>query len=346
MEKLLNKKFILVFLSILLVVGGLILIYRLKDDNVDNNDSNVIKYQKDGNNEAETLLNNSSYKDTDNDGLKDWEEVLWKTNSDNSDTDEDGVIDGDEIKQNRNPLVAGPNDSFDLKSPSSKTSIEKESNNLIQEEMSRSFYEYIKLKEEEGGGKLNESAQEELASRFMDIFTEEVVNKYKESDIKISNDDTKEAIKNYGNELGSTVDKYRIQENEIEIFQRIIQEMKDENMPNDQRANTLSKLGSIADLYSSAAKDMLKISVPVSFKKEHLDFMNNFENLAVSLKDMQMAYDDPIVTLRGLYNYYIEAKNVYNTAISLESKFDSKGIVFNENEPGSIFTNININKQQ
>lgn len=327
------------------MVGGLILIYRLKGDNVDNSNDNAIKYQKDGSNEAETLLNNSSYKDTDNDGLKDWEEILWKTNPDNPDTDGDGTTDGDEIKQNRNPLVAGPDDSFDLKSLSSKTPTEKENNNLVQEEMSRSFSEYIKLKEEEGGGKLNESAQEELASRFMDIFTEEVVNKYKESDIKISNDDTKEAIKNYGNELGSTVDKYKIQENEIEIFQRIIQEMKDENTPNDQRASTLSKLGSIADLYGSAAKDMLKISVPISFKKEHLDLMNNFENLAVSLKDMQMAYDDPIVTLRGLYNHYIEVNNVYNIILSLKSKFDSKGIVFNENEPGSTFTNININKQ-
>ncbi|MEK7575908.1 MAG: hypothetical protein AAB491_02370, partial [Patescibacteria group bacterium] len=306
MEKLLNKKFILVFLSILLVVGGLILIYRLKGDNVDNSNDNAIKYQKEGSNETEILLKNSSYKDTDNDGLKDWEEVLWKTNPDNPDTDGDGVIDGDEIKQNRNPTVAGPNDSLDLKLPSGKISAGKENNNLIQEEMSRSFYEYIKLKEEAGGGKLSESTQEELTNNFLDIFEEEIIDKYKESDVKISNDDTKEAIKKYGNELGSTVDKYRIQENEIEIFQRIIQEMKEENTPNDQRANTLSKLGSIADLYSSAAKDMLKISIPASFKKEHLDLMNNFENLAVSLKDMQMAYDDPIVTLRGLYNYYIE----------------------------------------
>jgi hypothetical protein len=343
--KLLNKKFILVFLSILLVVGGLILIYRSKDDNVNNSDSNNIKYQKEGSNEAEVLLKNSSYKDTDTDGLKDWEEVLWKTDLNNPDTDKDGTADGDEIKQNRNPTVAGPNDSLDLKLSSGKISAEKESNNLIQEEMSQSFYEYIKLKEQEGEAKLSESAQEELASRFMDIFEEEIIDKYKESDIKISNDDTKEAIKKYGNELGSTVDKYKIQENEIEIFKRIIQEMKEENTPNDQRASTLSKLGSIADLYSSAAKDMLKISVPVSFKKEHLNLMNNFENLAVSLKDMQMAYDDPIVTLRGLYNYYIEAKNVYNTVLSLKSKFDSKGIIFGENEPGSTFTNININKQ-
>lgn len=49
-------------------------------------------------------------KDSDNDGLKDWEEQIYKTDINNPDTDGDGTSDGAEIKQNRNPLVRGPND--------------------------------------------------------------------------------------------------------------------------------------------------------------------------------------------------------------------------------------------
>ncbi|MCR4311641.1 MAG: hypothetical protein NUV54_03715, partial [Candidatus Taylorbacteria bacterium] len=53
-------------------------------------------------------------KDSDSDGLKDWEEQLWKTDPLNPDTDGDGTPDGAEIKSGRNPLVAGPNDKLDL----------------------------------------------------------------------------------------------------------------------------------------------------------------------------------------------------------------------------------------
>lgn len=49
-------------------------------------------------------------KDSDSDGLRDWEEALYKTNPENPDTDGDGTKDGDEIRQNRNPLVRGPKD--------------------------------------------------------------------------------------------------------------------------------------------------------------------------------------------------------------------------------------------
>lgn len=50
--------------------------------------------------------------DTDNDGLKDWEEVLWGTDPNNPDSDSDGMNDGDEVGNDRNPTIAGPNDNL------------------------------------------------------------------------------------------------------------------------------------------------------------------------------------------------------------------------------------------
>ncbi len=51
-------------------------------------------------------------KDSDNDGLKDWEEALWKTDPQNPDSDGDGTPDGEEVAEGRNPAVPGPNDSL------------------------------------------------------------------------------------------------------------------------------------------------------------------------------------------------------------------------------------------
>lgn len=49
-------------------------------------------------------------KDSDGDGLKDWEEAIWRTDIANPDTDGDGTPDGEEVEKNRDPRIAGPND--------------------------------------------------------------------------------------------------------------------------------------------------------------------------------------------------------------------------------------------
>lgn len=52
----------------------------------------------------------TSFADSDDDGLFDWEEALWGTDAVNSDTDADGTSDGEEISLSRNPKKAGPGD--------------------------------------------------------------------------------------------------------------------------------------------------------------------------------------------------------------------------------------------
>lgn len=51
-------------------------------------------------------------KDSDGDGLKDWEEAIWHTDARKTDTDGDGTPDGEEVKQNRDPRIPGPNDRY------------------------------------------------------------------------------------------------------------------------------------------------------------------------------------------------------------------------------------------
>lgn len=56
-------------------------------------------------------------RDTDGDGLKDWEEKIYGTNPEKTDTDGDGTPDGEEIKTSRNPLRPGPDDALALPAP-------------------------------------------------------------------------------------------------------------------------------------------------------------------------------------------------------------------------------------
>ncbi len=56
------------------------------------------------------ILIESQNIDSDNDGLKNWEEELYKTDYMNPDTDGDGYLDGEEINSGHNPLVKAPGD--------------------------------------------------------------------------------------------------------------------------------------------------------------------------------------------------------------------------------------------
>jgi len=51
--------------------------------------------------------------DSDNDGLADWEELLWSTDQALADTDGDGVSDGEEVAVGTNPLDPTPPEEFE-----------------------------------------------------------------------------------------------------------------------------------------------------------------------------------------------------------------------------------------
>ncbi|MCR4322823.1 MAG: thrombospondin type 3 repeat-containing protein [Candidatus Azambacteria bacterium] len=51
--------------------------------------------------------------DPDNDGLKNWEEGIYKTDPRNPDTDGDGYLDGEEVASGYDPVVKAPNDALE-----------------------------------------------------------------------------------------------------------------------------------------------------------------------------------------------------------------------------------------
>src|SRR5689334_1381538 len=63
---------------------------------------------QEGANQASAFLQS----DADGDGLKYWEEALWKTDPNKFDTDGDGTGDGQEVREGRNPLIAGVDDTL------------------------------------------------------------------------------------------------------------------------------------------------------------------------------------------------------------------------------------------
>ncbi len=82
-----RNRFLYFVLALVLVGGGTIFFYKHKE-------AQEKKMVQAGVKTTEELFTI----DTDSDGLKDWEEIVLKTNPDKPDTDGDGASDGDETK--------------------------------------------------------------------------------------------------------------------------------------------------------------------------------------------------------------------------------------------------------
>jgi hypothetical protein len=238
--------------------------------------------------------------DSDNDGLQDWKEVLWKTDKNNPDTDGDGTLDGEEIKLNRDPRKPGPDDK--LSEIKTMAGLENGNEWTMTDALTRDFFaKFMSLYQ---SGKLDEQTKEKLAESFLaEVSQEKLSDKYKISDIKITNDNSKEAMKLYGNKLENVFNGHIVPENELIIFERALKNEDEKEM---------QKLGPIASAYYNASQEILAIEAPSSISELHLGLINNFFNIAKCLEKMETAFQDPINAITGLKLYQKNIQSSYN----------------------------------
>lgn len=302
------------------ILGGAFLVFSKK----------IFKNNKEYKKETSLILNKNEKlsKDTDNDGLYDWEELLWKTEQNNPDTDKDGVNDGDEINQNRNPLVPGPNDFLLTEASENATSTEPET---LTFKIGKDFLlKYLSTKNMEN---LSEKEKKEIVNSMLsNLVLKSAPNKYEFSDIKISDDNSKENIKNYINDLGKTFKNFGvIEKNEVAIFAEILE---DENNENREKLNELKKNKMF---YEKTVYEISQLTAPKKYAKIHLDILNNFNNAVAAISKMELIYNDPANSLIGINEYSKESKNSVLIFRNFKNQFLSEQINLNANEDGYIF---------
>lgn len=249
--------------------------------------------------------------DTDNDGLKDWEEELYKTNPNNPDTDADGYLDGEEVNSGHNPLVKAPGDEIvfhplplgekynitqkilsadvvnsildsyivqkgqyiidhpEISTPETFSANTKTS--TIDEMAKRAIIDSYPI--------LMEKAQDAIA-KMPEIFDIAINDK----DIKISQDNSKEAVKIYLSQVSSILssDVFFLQEQTLKAVTAAF------------KNSDFSKLDELIKLNDSKIEVAKGILVPSSWKEIHkkgLALTLLIRNIFVSFRDIQ---DDPL----------------------------------------------------
>ena len=146
--------------------------------------------------------------DLDHDGLAGWEENLHNTDPNNPDTDGDGYLDGEEVAAGYDPTKKAPNDKLANNTQTTQTP-RPEPGNLTQ---TLSYILSGKMKNEPIPSLANISpeqalglmADEQIADALKKVsagFLSEFIPDFKENQLKVLDDNSPKAIKNYLGQL-------------------------------------------------------------------------------------------------------------------------------------------------
>jgi len=289
------------------------------------------------NGENSITFNSLTEKDSDNDGLKDWEEILWGTDPNNPDSDGDGTADGEEASNGRNPAIAGPDDNIDLSETQQNSSLfntddaDMTKTDLLSRELLKSVLIMQKT------GNIDEQSINDVSNYFVQEILGNSVDTpagYVYSDLKIAKVDDKETIKAYGNELGIIIMRYydtTKDHTELDIIK---------DMLNNRYSKDTEKITGFDEFikyYEDGSLELLGLTVPKGISETHLEAINTLGNTAEALKTMRFFYSDPLVGVSGLIQYQKEATKLTDLSQYLRIYFAKNRIKFNEDDAGYIF---------
>jgi hypothetical protein len=285
---------------------------------------------------ALTLKENSE-KDDDNDGLLNWEEVLWGTDSNNPDTDGDGTNDGEEVRLGRNPALKGPNDSL-VGAPKSLTA-KKDVSNLpkvpdtetarISQEL---FANYITAKQ--AGMSIDASVQEQIINRtFLNETLENPFKKYTRANIKVDTTlITSEDFRKYGNDVGRAFHSGNSRGTDTRSELDILNEALTKELPEE-----IKKLDPIIAGYKAIIANLLVVNTPKDFADVHLNLINSISKLVSDIEAFRGMFEDPLVGITAVSSYFKDVANLKLSVVDIAVMLEEKGAYFEENEYGQVY---------
>ena len=276
--------------------------------------------------------------DSDGDGLKDWEEILWKTNPHEPDSDNDGTGDTDEIAQKRNPAKAGPDDL--LPSPeyasalySAKAPEEENTTSIIAKNLMRAY-----LGQKLASSKYNVNINEEKIAadvlRQIQIAMDEdmkkpLENHFTEEKLTIIAEN-KNTTKTYLNKIGEAIMSSQKGE-EKGFYSQTIEAIKNNDFTGLESVKTQ------ADVLKTIAENMQTIPVPQSLVLAHLGLINTFWRQSDIAEKISQFEKDPVGGIVALQKYQQETTRSLEPLARILDTIKNQNIEFEETEPGFIF---------
>lgn len=277
---------------------------------------------------SEELLREYAAKDSDTDGLPDWQEALYGTDPLNPESFRAGIRDGEAVAQGLiepKVTVRPEEEAVDLESipgtvaaPSSLT--DRFSQTLLKQ--------YL----------LNRTGtpptQEEIVSFVQGGVAELSAgatepDRYTLKDVRVSADSGSAALIAYAAEVeagmgANTVPASISARNELAYFQDAIR--------GDDTA--IAKIAAYSEAYADIAEALILIPVPQEARQAHLTIVNTTVHLSSMTADMAALKEDPLRALLGIGLYGKYATNIKSGFANLNGVFRARQISLTEGQPG------------
>ncbi len=242
-------------------------------------------------------------KDTDGDGVLDWEESLYGLDPTKKETTP-GVSDSIAIEKLKTQQVQ---QGLPLLENEGGQSME----NLTQtEKFSRELFAAVTAASQ--GGALDQATIDQLVASLAGKIENPVVRKvFLASDLNIIKDDSVQAIKNYLDLVNKIEAQYPIKGSVASVLEKFV---ADENNVN---ISALKELDLIIKPLQGGIDESLKIKVPQSLVSLHLDSLNALERVLENLNDIKLFDTDPIMSLGAISQYDKNATLLESAALKL-----------------------------
>lgn len=228
------------------------------------------------------LVKDLVQKDTNSNGIPDWEESLWGL-----DPNKNGPSNKEFILAKREALAKDA--SIDTSNSSAGTQIVSENDALARE-----FFAVIMSLEQTGN--LNDDSLKSVSEAIGKKIVAEPIADIYTRDMLTIKDPTPSATDAY-----------------LDAFKNLLLKYKDKNMGDElsfvatavknNDAGGVKAVGSIASAYRSFGKELVKIPVPSNLITTHLALANNYEKVAQSIEALAKIFTEPMTSMKGIVNY-------------------------------------------
>lgn len=259
-------------------------------------------------------------KDSDGDGLKDWEEAIYGTDPNNPDTDGDGIPDKDDVK---NPTEAEPGDQATSTGGQVFTATDRFSQEL--------FIKYVEAKK--SGKEISSELGEEIANELLSRSYGLPLEPFDPAKLTLVNSSDPSFIRTYGNSFGAIISTPVPAgvPNEFTVLEEI-------TVRGTATEKNLADLEKLYTRYQTMRDRLIALRTPVDAAEAHAQFIQGVDILRTVVMGIQGLEIDPIGSLSKIAMYE-DGINILGAAtIRLKQFFIAKGVAFSAGESGSALT--------
>ena len=263
---------------------------------------------------------NDPDKDSDQDGLKDWQEIqLYKTDACKQDSDGDGYLDGEEVASGYDPAKKAPGDELPGTTPKIPRPLPENLTEALRQKLAEQLSQNKINPLNEEGNLLSPSELEqypgvqqavwEITQHKDQIFAPEAID---EKELKISNDNSPRAIKDYAKQINEAFTRqFSIKPTNKETEAQLFLDFFEKNDP--------TQLNKMLQDYQNAYQKAKKVFIPSDFLTLHKKLLNAISSTIKIYQSILATESDPLKSTLALESFQTPFMQTFEWAQEFQS---------------------------